>query len=93
MEANLANIIEPTPRLLNTAEAARVLGVAEQTLRLWRIRGGGPRFVRVSKSRTFYNPLDLHRWIEERTFESTSQETVARKSEIPRTAIAGSHGA
>lgn len=45
-------------RLLRAAEAARVLGVAPQTLARWRVEGRGPRYRKVS-SRVLYDASDV----------------------------------
>lgn len=69
------------PTLLTTSEAAKVLGVQAQTLRVWRLSGKGPAYVRLGSgkfARACYSPLALDRWIADRTFTSTSDETTKR---------------
>lgn len=66
-------------QLLTTKEAARRLGVESQTLRVWRLRGYGPRFVRLGAhrlSRCMYDPRDVDAWLESRKRSSTSEELV-----------------
>jgi DNA-binding transcriptional MerR regulator len=65
-------------KLLSTAEAARILGLVPQTLRIWRSRGGGPAYVRYGgpRGRVYYHPEDLNKWLEDRKAENTSEETV-----------------
>jgi excisionase family DNA binding protein len=58
--------------LLNTPEAAILLGVAEITLRKWRISGKGPRFVRCGAS-IRYRRTDLEDWILRNSVASTSE--------------------
>ena len=68
--------------LLPTPAAAAYLGVAGQTLRKWRCAGTGPAYVRLGHggaARAAYRRADLDAWIAERTFASTSAETVARQ--------------
>jgi Helix-turn-helix domain len=62
--------VKATPKLeelLSTREAAAILSLAEVTLKLWRRRGVGPRFVRYNstgpKGRIFYLRPDLEAFI------------------------------
>lgn len=48
--------------LLKPADAARVLQVKEQTLRVWRSQGRGPAFVKLGSGRVRYDPRDLEEW-------------------------------
>ena len=67
-----------TKRLLSTPEAAARLGLAPQTLRVWRCRGVGPRYVRLSASRCAYAEEELESFLSSRTFKSTAEETARR---------------
>lgn len=58
--------------LLTTREAARVLGMAEITLRKWRIHGTGPRFIRCGAN-IRYRITELDSWLTARTAGSTSE--------------------
>lgn len=58
--------------LLSTTDVARRLGVAEVTLRKWRIYGAGPRFVRCGAN-VRYREVDLESWLASRTVGSTSE--------------------
>lgn len=58
--------------LLTPRQVAKQLGVTCNTLEAWRIRGGGPKFVRVSKRCIRYRRQDVESWIEERIRSSTS---------------------
>jgi hypothetical protein len=70
----------PDPiQLLNQTQAAEVLAVNPRTLEGWRFKGGGPRFVRVGR-RVRYRMRDLRAWIEERTFESTTEADHRREA-------------
>ena len=42
--------INISQNLLTTTEAAKVLNLAEITLRMWRVNGTGPRFIKMGKS-------------------------------------------
>lgn len=58
--------------LLTGLEAAKFLGISEQTLRIHRIKGGGVRFVKVGRL-VRYRKRDLEAYLDARTFENTSQ--------------------
>jgi predicted DNA-binding transcriptional regulator AlpA len=58
--------------LLSTLEAAKVLGLAPQTLMIMRLRGRGPRFVKLGR-RVLYDPADLANWVEANKRTSTSE--------------------
>jgi hypothetical protein len=57
--------------LLSATLAAEQLGVAKQTLAIWRVRGVGPQFVKVG-ARVLYAQDDLDAWIDSRKRASTS---------------------
>lgn len=50
--------------LLDESEAATKLSVAVQTLRNWRWRGEGPRFVKLGKRAVRYRRGDLDAFVE-----------------------------
>ena len=59
-------------RLITEAEAAKILGYTRRALQNWRVRGGGPVFVRVSARSVRYRRRDLIAWAESRLARSTS---------------------
>jgi hypothetical protein len=59
-------------RLVNEHEAAAFLGYTTRALQNWRLRGGGPIFVKVSDRSIRYRHRDLVAWIEARLRVSTS---------------------
>jgi excisionase family DNA binding protein len=59
--------------LLTEQEAADAIGLKPRTLQQWRLKGGGPRFVRVSGRCVRYRPEDLEAWAAERVRGSTSE--------------------
>ncbi|QSR23864.1 DNA-binding protein [Hyphomonas sp. KY3] len=59
--------------MLDEKQAAKHLGVSARTLRNWRVRGGGPKFVRVSARCIRYKRGDLQDWIDRRIASHTSQ--------------------
>lgn len=62
----------PALKLLTEREAARILTVSPDALRNWRLRGGGPKFVRVSSRCVRYRLADLIAWTDARVRSSTS---------------------
>lgn len=60
-------------RLVNEQEAARFLGYTIRALQNWRVRGGGPSFVKVSSRSIRYRRRDLNAWAESRLCANTSQ--------------------
>ena len=69
-----------TSKMLSNAEAASLLGLAPYTLRLWRHKGKGPRYVKLGESKqanVVYVEADVLAWRDARTFASTSAATVS----------------
>ncbi len=60
-------------RLINENEAAAFLCYSVRALQNWRVRGGGPEFIKVSKRSIRYSRRDLQNWIDTRKISSTSQ--------------------
>ena len=58
--------------LVDTAQAARYLGLSRSTLEKFRVYGGGPRYHKYSKV-VRYRPEDLDDWLNARVFSSTSE--------------------
>ena len=52
--------------------AAELLGVSTRTLQAWRVRGGGPRFVKVGRA-VRYRRRELVEFQDQRTFASTTE--------------------
>lgn len=66
--------------LLNTEAAASALGISPVTLKIWRCKGKGPRFIKLGSSprdRVVYDPAVVEAWKAARTFASTSAATVS----------------
>jgi hypothetical protein len=63
------------PLVLSTSEAAALLRLQPQTLRVWRSRGGGPAFVSLGtgthSNRIRYTRASLEAFISQRQFGST----------------------
>lgn len=60
-------------RLIDEREAAQFLGYTVRALQNWRVRGGGPRFVKVSARSIRYRRRDLIEWAEALLVTSTSE--------------------
>lgn len=58
--------------LLTTRAAARQLGVSPRTMEGWRSRGGGPRYVSVSRNVVRYRHSDLAAWVAQRAVAHTA---------------------
>lgn len=73
--------VQPDPdyydRLINENEAAIFVGYTVRALQNWRVRGGGPRFVKVSARSIRYRRRDLIEWAESRLVSSTSEAEAA----------------
>ena len=59
---------------LNTRQAAELIGLKANTLEIWRIRGGGPRYIKFGRA-VRYRQSDLETYIEAQTRQSTSEKT------------------
>lgn len=64
-------------QLLNENDAAAFLSYSVRALQNWRVRGGGPRFVKVSARSIRYRRCDLIAWIDGRTVSHTSEAPAA----------------
>ena len=58
--------------LLTEVQVGEVLNISIRTLQAWRLRGGGPRFVRLSARAVRYRNDDLAAFIDAHTVSSTS---------------------
>ncbi len=61
-------------RLLTETDAAQFLGFSIRALQGWRVKGGGPRYVKISGRAVRYRRRDLIAWAEERLRSNTSQD-------------------
>lgn len=59
--------------LINEQEAASFLGYTVRALQNWRVRGGGPLFIKVSARSIRYRRRDLIAWIDSLACRSTSE--------------------
>ena len=63
-------------KLLNTNEAAPLVGVRPKTLMNWRVLGIGPKHIRAG-GRIAYDVNDIETWKAKRRVASTSQPVAA----------------
>ena len=81
----MTTIVHP----LNTEAAARMLGIAPVTLRIWRCSAKGPRFTKLGDAKqapVVYQLADLEAWIAQRTFSSTAGYSPAVLASAPKPA-------
>ena len=60
-------------RLINESEAADFVGYSVRSLQGWRVKGGGPQFIKVSARSIRYRRRDLIAWSESRIVSSTTE--------------------
>jgi len=61
------------PALLTEHEAAVLLHVSPRSLQNWRVRGGGPQFVKINRRMVRYRASDLLSWVHAQTRSNTSE--------------------
>lgn len=64
-------------RLMNEHEAAEFLSYSVRALQNWRVRGGGPKYVKVSARSIRYRRRDLIAWVDARTFSNSTEAACA----------------
>lgn len=72
-----AVLLPNLPALLNEFEAANILGLSPRTLQALRVKGGGPKFLKLRRS-VRYRPADLEAFIAAGERNSTSQTGAAQ---------------
>ncbi len=70
---NLARDPYYLDRLINENEAATFIGYTIRALQGWRVKGGGPKFIKVSARSIRYRRRDLIKWSEDLLVASTSE--------------------
>lgn len=60
--------------ILTVAAAAAYLGVIPKRLEIWRMRGYGPTFIRLSHCCVRYRLEDLDRWLDSKTVAAVPKE-------------------
>ncbi|MEO7859195.1 MAG: helix-turn-helix domain-containing protein [Nitrospirales bacterium] len=59
--------------LVDETAVAQQLAVEKKTLQAWRVRGGGPAFVKVGRL-VRYKPDDVENWVESRRVSNTGSK-------------------
>lgn len=59
--------------MITETEAAKFLGYTVRALQNWRVRGGGPKFIKVSSRSIRYRRRELIGWAESLMVANTSQ--------------------
>ena len=70
-------------RLLDTVQTAALLGITPGTLKFWRCKNRGPKFVKLGDSPqagVAYDETDVRAFIESRKFASTSAYSPAAQA-------------
>lgn len=70
-------------RLLDTKQTAVLLGIAPNTLKLWRHKSRGPKFVKLGDAKqagVAYDEADVIAWRDARKFSSTSAYSPAAQA-------------
>lgn len=84
----LPNQAPGVSELLTTEQVAAILGMKPQSLRIRRLRGAGPPFVRLTDSPTahaFYRRTELNAWLEALpSYRGTGEEVAARAEQAAR---------
>lgn len=73
--------------LLTTREAAALIHVSPRTLEGWRLRGGGPAFLRVGKRLVRYAAGDVLTWAKRQRLFSTSEIDIDRPKTVAAPAV------
>ncbi len=63
--------------LLTESQASEFLQISVRTLQAWRLRGGGPSFVKCGRS-VRYRRRDVIQWMDHETVSHTSASAGAR---------------
>jgi len=66
-------INENPNQLLTEKQAASILCYSQRALQNWRVRGGGPMYVKVSARSIRYRRCDLNEWVEQRLRKHSSE--------------------
>ena len=71
-----ATVSDSRSNLIDVNAAAEILGLKVQTLAAWRLRGRGPKFVRMGR-RILYRPAALNAFVAVREFSNTAEADAA----------------
>lgn len=79
---SLSCVKKSSDELLRPAQAAMLLNVTPRCLQDWRLKGTGPRFIRMTPKLVQYRRSDLEKFIEERA--APTERTSGERSEPSR---------
>lgn len=62
-------------KLLNTKEAAPLIGITAGTLENWRVAGIGPKFIKTpgKRGKVLYRVEDIQTWRDANSYSSTKE--------------------
>lgn len=72
-------------RLLDTRQTAALLGITPNTLKFWRHKSRGPKFVKLGDAKqagVAYDEADVLAWREARKFDGTSAYSTAAQANV-----------
>jgi len=72
-------------RLLDTRQTAALLGITASTLKFWRHKSRGPKFVKLGDAKqagVAYDEADVLAWREARKFDGTSAYSAAAQANV-----------
>jgi predicted DNA-binding transcriptional regulator AlpA len=72
-------------RLLDSVQTATMLGVTPDTLKKWRCKSRGPKFVKLGdspQSGVAYDEADVRAFVESRRYDSTSAYSPAGQANV-----------
>lgn len=61
---SLSGAVGGIPRLLTNKDLETITGIPEPTWRFFRSQGRGPRAIKFSRNRTYYDPRDVREWLD-----------------------------
>lgn len=73
LSESLARDPDYLDRMINEQKAGEFIGYTTRALQNWRLRGGGPKFVKVSGRSVRYRRRDLIQWAESLLVASSSE--------------------
>ena len=74
-------MVSTNVELVNEEQASATLRVSPRTLQAWRVRGGGPAFIKMGRS-VRYRIVDLQEFVNGNVHHSTSEESYRVKANL-----------
>jgi hypothetical protein len=79
--------LPPTFPVYSADELAALLGVSKQTLRLWRQRKRGPRFIRETPRTCVYLKSTVHDWLKAHEVRGQRKQTRRRQTRADKATV------